>query len=395
MTGLPSIFPSVTKPSGEWQMVQHPPPFNLDTDEALPALVEPTASAEITRLKELVAHLQLQIEHYKKEEQKRDTETYRLKRISKIIEDNVKCPLCRGTSLLPLVLGTCGHHLCERCLAQYDIVSQRRVCPTCRADIVGHGFPMISLNNIIAALIEGDFIDSEDTLLANGFRKGAPMAYPKRTAPHMHSEGLRIAQWAQTRLGTFAAVHAVSCAKEMAFSDPFQSGVLFDFEPSTSLQFVDVVARLCINRYGMSVGRVKNRPTLTVQYKSAADDQVPFRACQAVCLRADGHVLPIPVDSILQLDPHPVPPMARYDKKDDRVMLRIAKDTKEKKETLMVCHANGLSIVKYAKFSFQHATHIPINRDPAPSLSFLFVSIYSPRFVILWGQNRIMCIKKG
>lgn len=319
MDAFPSFDPNKT--SDDWKLIScgssatpvTSEPLTLNDEEVLPAdepqpktikgLVNKISEQqkEIMRLTKLVEDMKLKEEEAKLKNEAAKEQQHRLQRIAEIVKENLKCPLCQTLSILPLVLGTCGHHMCERCLMAYDTMSQRRVCPTCRQDIVGLGFPMISLNSIVAALIEGDFIsDASDSLLNNGFRKGAPMGYPKPTAPHMHAEALRIASWAQTRLGTFGAVHAVATAKQLSPNvDPFHSGVLFYFEPSTSLQFVDVVARLCINRYGMVVGRVKNQPTFTVQYREAGDKQIPFKPLLCIQVRADGHVLPLSPESAL------------------------------------------------------------------------------------------------
>jgi hypothetical protein len=256
-----------------------------------------------------MAAMQKELDQLKAESKRSQNERFRIQRIGQIIAENSKCPICQDICILPVVLGTCGHHMCERCLGAYDTASQRRVCPTCRSDIIGSGFPVVAFNSIITTLIETRFMEADEALLRNGFRIGARMPYPKKTAPHMHTEALRIAQWAQTRLGTFGAVHAVATTRELAQrlgpADPFLIGVLFDFEPSTSLQFVDVVARLLISRYNYFVARIPGRATLVVMAKSSipavsavanglaklGEDVINSRLC--IRIRADGHVHPL------------------------------------------------------------------------------------------------------
>jgi hypothetical protein len=158
----------------------------------------------------------------------------------------------------------------------------------------------VAFNSVLSALIDEKLIDAGDALYRNGLRMGGPMGYTKRSAPESHAEALRIAQWAQRRLGAHGTANAVATARELSRRHPrpdagpafdvFDAGVFFDFEPSTSLEFVDVVGQLLVSRYDMFVARVEGRAIFFVQNRSravvggTADPQLCIR------IRADGHV---------------------------------------------------------------------------------------------------------
>jgi hypothetical protein len=73
------------------------------------------------------------------EDEEEDNDMFKNNNIS---IDDYLCTCCFEILYLPVSL-ICGHNFCQSCLANWFIISSKRICPTCRQD--WSGMPKINL----------------------------------------------------------------------------------------------------------------------------------------------------------------------------------------------------------------------------------------------------------
>lgn len=175
------------------------------------------------------------------------------------IRDYLVCPICCEVSIIPKVLGTCGHIVCQLCMKQLDdwvshtlyqsaqpveakdrsarqLLLEKR-CPMCRAEIIGNGFPVLPLKNMTLLLSENKLIDSIDE----------KKSLPEKEAPELQRLiPLLIGCWAQSQL----AQDSVGGVLERIKESDWINGVYISFEFSVSRTFFDVFARTLHGKAG-------------------------------------------------------------------------------------------------------------------------------------------------
>jgi hypothetical protein len=178
------------------------------------------------------------------------------------VREALVCPICTEVSLLPKVLGPCGHIACQQCLKQLDDVAfatltssaggasarqhlMARRCPLCRTEIVGGGFPVHSLKDVACALVCNGLIEPTDTpavaLSAQSAQKRMEfksLTFAKETAEAQHIHALQMGCYAQSQMSQ----HSVTGIIAAVAPEQWIRGVYVLFEAAVSRVFFETFA---------------------------------------------------------------------------------------------------------------------------------------------------------
>lgn len=178
------------------------------------------------------------------------------------IKDTLACAVCGELALLPMVLGACGHVVCQPCLHQIDDVafhqltvtfgSQQppwsarqhllaRRCPLCRSEIIGGGFPCQPLKSVAKVLVRDGWVE-----LPIGAADVMKLDYERETVSTRHIAALQMGCYSQAELAKWS-VHRLETTLT---ADDWRRGVYVLAEPSVSRVFFETFALTMHGRAG-------------------------------------------------------------------------------------------------------------------------------------------------
>jgi hypothetical protein len=217
------------------------------------------------------------------------------------------CPICTEVSLLPKVLGACGHVACQSCLKQLDEVAfasltaspggasarqhlMARRCPLCRTEIIAGGFPVHPLKDVASLLVSCGLIDAVDqhpnsAQDAQRLLEFKTLGYEKETAEARHIHALQLGCYSQSQL----AQHSVSGVIATITREQWVNGVYILFEAAVSRVFFETFATTLHGKAGgVNVLVNSSQRMLAVQLGDKTKERRPIDVHVLVKVATDG-----------------------------------------------------------------------------------------------------------
>jgi hypothetical protein len=196
----------------------------------------------------LEQELALLKQHLDKEKKKREeveaklADTKRqLRERDAMIVRKLTCPVCGRIALCPMVNSKCGHIICQSCLmVQEQAVASRltrkdrllgRVCPLCRAEHMGMGFPVRPLHDLAVSFSQ----------LLGQLPSSSTVDYPTPTEQQLHLDSLQTSMYGSRRI----AEHTIRFLHRTVPRDYFDQGVFFLFHRSFTRGYVERFLQRC------------------------------------------------------------------------------------------------------------------------------------------------------
>ena len=216
----------------------------------------PAIAARVQKMAEVISGQQQVIDRH------RDWMT-RADKALRAIHAAAVCPVCKGLTILPRILGDCGHVVCHTCadtmgdyvfesLSEEAIARQQHVlrnrCPLCRKTVVAGGLPVYPLRDVVRALIDNRLVSIRGSALQAIAEKKLE-DYPKLSYDDNHLSILQVNCMFHVRIAEFAAAHLLAGISSRRWKD----GVMIDFDGTASRVFLETFATKLVDTGGLLV----------------------------------------------------------------------------------------------------------------------------------------------
>jgi DNA-directed RNA polymerase subunit L len=178
-------------------------------------------------------------------------------RIFKKIKEILVCCVCSEVTATLMVLGQCGDTICQKCLTNLNKVSDSNIlnlpdnersgrrhltgrrCPVCPELIMGKGFPVIPIKEIVTALFENNCIDTSKVgFTPNASEANIQMAYEKQTSEGEYLATLQMQALVQLQLAQYSVKEVIN----KITAEQWKHGVYIWFENAVSRIFFEIFA---------------------------------------------------------------------------------------------------------------------------------------------------------